>query len=46
MRERVTEQNGRFEISSDERGTVIEVRMPISIDENLQDQQATASPTS
>ncbi len=46
MRERVTEQNGWFEISSDESGTVIEVRMPISIDESLQDQQAAASPTS
>src|SRR6202044_875383 len=45
MRERVSEQNGRFDISSDESGTVIEVRMPISAEENVHDEKTAASPT-
>lgn len=44
MRERVTEQNGEFEINSDENGTVIEVRMPLSVSGNPDDAQTTVSP--
>jgi signal transduction histidine kinase len=46
MRERVAEQNGEFEISSDESGTVIEVTMPLSTAEMAGDQQGAPTPTS
>ena len=45
MRERVTEQNGAFEINSDENGTVIEVRIPLSALGNADDTQNTSVPT-
>jgi signal transduction histidine kinase len=44
MRERVAEENGQFEIHSDENGTVIEVTMPVSVAGNVEDAQAAASP--
>jgi signal transduction histidine kinase len=46
MRERVAEQNGRFEILSDESGTAIEVGMPLLADDNTEDGQAAALPRS
>jgi signal transduction histidine kinase len=46
MRERVAEQNGEFEISSDESGTVIEVTIPLSTAETAGDQQGAPTPTS
>jgi signal transduction histidine kinase len=46
MRERVAEQNGEFEISSDDSGTVIEVTMPLSTAETAGDQQGAPTPTS
>src|SRR6202046_458996 len=44
MRERVAEQNGEFEISSDESGTVIEVTMPLSITETPGEHQGATTP--
>jgi signal transduction histidine kinase len=44
IRERVAEQDGEFEIYSDETGTVIEVTMPISAVENVDDRQGAPSP--
>jgi signal transduction histidine kinase len=46
MRERVAEQNGQFEIISDESGTAIEVGMPLSANENAEDGQAAGFPRS
>jgi signal transduction histidine kinase len=46
MRERVAEQNGQFEILSDENGTAIEVGMPLLEDDNAVDGQAAALPRS
>jgi len=46
MRERVAEQNGQFEILSDESGTAIEVGMPLSANENAEGGQAAAFPRS
>ena len=43
MRERVAEQDGEFEIYSDESGTVIEVTMPLSAAETVEDRQGTTS---
>lgn len=43
MRERVAEQDGEFEIYSDESGTVIEVTMPLSSAENVDDRQGAPS---
>jgi signal transduction histidine kinase len=43
MRERVAEQDGEFEIYSDESGTVIEVTMPLSSAENVDDRQGPPS---
>jgi signal transduction histidine kinase len=46
MRERVAEQDGEFEIHSDESGTEIEVTMPFTADGNAPETRATAPPTS
>jgi signal transduction histidine kinase len=43
MRERVAEQDGQFEIESDDHGTVIEVRMPLSNRENEDGTQGAGS---
>jgi signal transduction histidine kinase len=45
MRERVAEQDGDFEIHSDETGTVIEVTMPIAAAGNAEETQAANNPT-
>jgi len=45
MRERVAEQDGEFEIHSDENGTEIEVTMPFSADGDTPETRATAPPT-
>jgi signal transduction histidine kinase len=46
MRERVAEQDGEFEIYSDESGTVIEVTMPLSGTENVDDRRSAPSSAS
>ncbi len=45
MRERVAEQDGDFEIHSDETGTEIEVTMPISAAGNAEETQVVNTPT-